>query len=56
MKYKIHYNGAYQDEIIVDGETIEEIREKAFSEGDRRGWDRQDCWSEEIREYPQLEI
>ena len=50
MKYKIHYNGAYEDEIIIEGDTIEELREKAFLECDKRGWNREDCWSEEIRE------
>ena len=49
MKYKIHYNGAYEDEIIIEGDTIEELREKAFLECDKRGWNREDCWSEEIR-------
>lgn len=48
MTFKIHYNGDYEDSLIIKGETIEEIREKAFAESDRRGWDRSDCWSERI--------
>jgi len=48
MKFKIHYDGAYEDELIVEGETIEEIKENAFAETDRRGWKREDCWSERI--------
>ena len=50
MKYKIHYNGSYEDEIVVSGDTIEEIREQAFYEGDKRGWEKENCWSEEIEE------
>jgi hypothetical protein len=50
MKAKIHYNGEYQDELPVEGETIEEIREIAFAECDKRGWKHRDCWSEVIKE------
>ena len=48
MKYKIHYNGKYEDQIIVEADTIEEIKELAFSESDSRGWDKKDCWSEKV--------
>ena len=48
MKFIIHYNGEYEDSIVIEGNTIEEIREKAFVEGDKRGWNREDCWSEQI--------
>ena len=48
MKFRIHYNGEYEDSIVITGNTIEEIREKAFAEGDKRGWNREDCWSEQI--------
>lgn len=48
MKFKIHYNGVYTDELIVEGDTIKEIREQALSECDKRGWGYSDCWSEEI--------
>ena len=48
MKFRIHYNGEYEDSIVIEGNTIEEIREKAFAEGDKRGWNREDCWSEQI--------
>lgn len=51
MKFKIHYNGRdYQDELVIEEDTIEEIREKAFQECDKRGWDRRRCWSENIDE------
>lgn len=49
MKFRINYSGDYEDSIIVTGETIEEIREKAFYEGDKRGWEKENCWSEEIK-------
>ena len=31
-----------------DYSTIEEIRDQAFYERDKRGWAREDCWSKEI--------
>jgi hypothetical protein len=48
MIFRIHYDGNYQDSVMVEGETIEEIREKAFAEGDKRGWEKSKCWSEQI--------
>ena len=48
MTFKIHYNGAYKDELVIKGKTIKEIKQKAFSEGDKRGWERKKCWSEQI--------
>ena len=48
MKFKIHYDGEYKDSLIVEGETISEVREKAFTEGYKRGWDKSKCWSEQI--------
>lgn len=46
MKFRIYYND--EDELIIEGETIEEIREIAFAECERRGWERNKCWSEKI--------
>ena len=46
MKFIIHYDGRYEDELVVEGETIEEIREKADIGTKRRGWKYQHCWSE----------
>ena len=40
MKFIIHYSGEYEDSIVIEGNTIEEIREKAFAEVDKRGWNR----------------
>lgn len=48
MKYKICYNGAYYDELIIEADTIEEIKEQAFAECYRRGWSHDDCWSEQL--------
>ena len=46
MKFRIH-NGTYDDDLVIEGETIEEIQEIAKRETDKRGW--RDCWSEEIK-------
>lgn len=46
MKFKIHCSG---DSLIVEGETIEECRKEADVETNKRGWRREDCWSEEIK-------
>lgn len=51
MKFKIYYLiDDWQDCIVIDGETIEEVREKTFKELGKRGVDYQknSCWSEEI--------
>lgn len=51
MKFKINYcpeKIEYNDSIIIEGETIEEIRTKARKEEERRGWRPKDCWSEKI--------
>lgn len=43
MRFKINYNGAYEDSLIIEADTIEEIRGIAMSECDKRGWDTEDC-------------
>ena len=48
MTYRINYNGTYQDYIDIIGESLKEIREKAFEECKNRGWKQEDCWSEKI--------
>lgn len=48
MKFKIHYNGSYEDSIIIEGIDMEEIIEIAEKELKDRGWDNECCWSEEI--------
>ncbi len=51
LTFKIHYNSDdydYSDELIISGESIEEIRHIAFRECERRGWNINQCWSEEI--------
>ncbi len=45
LKFRIH-NGEYDDSIVICGETIEEIQEKALKEVEKRGW--KNCWSEEV--------
>ena len=48
MVFKINYNGKYEDSIIIEGDTIEEIKTQAFAECDKRNWESKDCWSEQI--------
>ena len=51
MTFRIHYSGRYEDSLIVNGDSIEEIRSQAFAEVERRGWEVEHCWSERIDEY-----
>ncbi len=46
MEFRIH-NGEYEDSLVISGDTIEELQEKAQRETDKRGW--KDCWSEELK-------
>ena len=46
MRFRIH-NGEYEDDIVIEGDTIEEIKKLAERETEKRGW--KDCWSEEIK-------
>lgn len=46
MKATIFYDGEYSDRVSFEAETIEEIREIAFSEVKKRGWNFEDCYSE----------
>ena len=46
MKAIIHYNGKYEDDITIKGNTIEELREKAREAASKRGWKEEHCWSE----------
>jgi hypothetical protein len=51
MKFRIHFEiGEYQDYIDIEGETIEEIKEIAKSETDKRGLDevKNNLWSEQL--------
>lgn len=48
MIFKIYYNGKYEDDIVIEGDTIEEVKEIAFHECEKRGWESKDCWSERL--------
>ena len=48
MTYRINYNGKYEDSITISADTIEELREIAHSECNRRGWNEDNCWSEGV--------
>ena len=42
------HNNKQQDSIIIEGETIKEIRRVAKKAMFKRGWVVEDCYSEEI--------
>lgn len=48
MKYRINYDGEYEDSLIIEGDSIEELMLMARSETKKRGWDDSDCWSEKL--------
>jgi len=48
MKFKIHYNGRYEDYLVIEEDTIEEVIETAKSECEKRNWEEENCWSEEV--------
>lgn len=50
MRAIIHYNGKYEDDITIKGNTIEELREIAHEETNKRGWEEEHCWSEVLDE------
>jgi len=47
MKFKIT-NTKIEGSIVVEAETIEELRRFAISECAKRNWDSEDCFSKEI--------
>lgn len=47
MKVKIT-NSLLEDYIILEGENIDQIRQQAQYELQKRNWEAKDCWSEEI--------
>ncbi len=48
MIFKIRYSGKYEDSIIIQGETIEEIGKKTNKEIKKRNWERENCTSEQL--------
>ena len=48
MKFKINYNGKYEDSIIIEADTIEEIKNITHEETKKRNWDENHCWSERL--------
>lgn len=48
MKFKINYDGEYKDSIIIEGEDMDELRQIAINETEKRGWDAAYCWSEKL--------
>ena len=47
MKFKIHHKPS-NDFIIVEGKNVEECIAKTRKEEEKRGWNREDCWSEKV--------
>ena len=49
MKFMIGFDLAngYEDQIVVEGETIEQVRERAIEEVEKRGGT--NPWSEELK-------
>ena len=45
MKFIIHHEPS-DDSIILEGDTIEDIRNQVEKENTKRGWNDADCWSE----------
>lgn len=45
MKFIIHCN---EDELVIEGDTLDEIKKIAYAETAHRGWKESDCWSERI--------
>lgn len=37
-----------EDNVIIEGDTIEEIRETVNIEMDKRGWLEENCWTEKM--------
>ena len=50
MTFKIHYNGRYEDSLVISGNSIEEIKPQVYAETERRGWETKHCWSERIED------
>jgi len=48
LKFKINYSGKYEDSIVIQGETIEEIGKKTNQEIKKRNWKRENCNSEQL--------
>lgn len=48
MKAMIHYDNGkgYEDCLIIFGDSIGELKEKAYTEIAKRGWNENYCWSE----------
>lgn len=48
MKFKI-CNKIYDDFLIVEGDSVEEVRKAAKKETVKRGWQDKDCYSLEVK-------
>lgn len=50
MTYRIHYrlSDGSEDSVIIEGETVEDIRAKADIELQKRGADTSSAWSEAV--------
>lgn len=46
MYVTIYYNGRYQDQLSFECDSIEEAREHAYAECEKRNWESDKCHSE----------
>ena len=47
MKFKTT-NRKYEDSLVVEGETVDECKDKTEAELSKRGWSASDCWSQKV--------
>jgi len=45
LYYTIHHDNE-NDSFTVNGDTLEEVRERGYEEMAKRNWQEEDCWSE----------
>ena len=50
MLVEVNYNGLYEDSIIIEGETLQEIGGKIDLEIEKRKWEPKDCWIDILEE------
>lgn len=49
MKFRIHYKDCdIKDNLVVEGKTIKECQKLIHKELNKRGWDKDKCWSDKI--------
>ncbi len=44
MRAAIYYHGDYEDILIINADTFDELKQIAIAETTKRGWDKDSCW------------